>query len=98
LHLEAALQLFLIILNILSCGGRLFAILSGPSGELRDVIIIASIITVNLISAWFLYNKATSHRVEWTLFGLCGNLNAVFTWWIVTDILKHWRKGKRFFS
>ena len=95
---EESLRLFLIIINILSYGVGLFVILNGPSVESRDVIIIASIVTLNFICAWFLYNKATSHKVEWALFGLCGNLSAIFYWWIVIDILQHWRKGKRFFS
>lgn len=92
------MRLFLVVLNILSYGTALYLVLRGPYIESRDIVMMVSIVVLNLMCAWFLYSKAKTYKIEWSLFGLCGNLNAILIWWISTDILDRWRKGKSYFS
>ena len=48
-----------------------------------DILFIFSIVTVcNVLSAFYLYKKAARSKVEWTLFGAIGNLNALFFFWL----------------
>ena len=39
------------------------------------------LITVNCLCARYLFKKAEKHKIEWALFGLIGNLTALFCFW-----------------
>jgi len=77
---------FLIILVILSYLGGVGAVagISIARGSVPfDILFIFSIVTVcNVLSAFYLYKKAARSKVEWTLFGAIGNLNALFFFWL----------------
>jgi len=52
------------------------------------------ILLINILSARYLYAQASTHKLEWALFGLVGNMNAIFFHWLWKRISGHWRRGR----
>jgi uncharacterized membrane protein len=56
------------------------------------------ILLINILSARYLYAKAPTHKLEWALFGLIGNINAIFFHWLWRRIFSHWMRGRGLFD
>ena len=65
----------------------------------KDIVVtFLFILLINILSARYLYAKASTHKLEWALFGLLGNVNALFFHWLWTRISSHWRRGRGLFD
>lgn len=74
-------------------------ILAAKPGQLLEIVIICVIcILSNIYCARYLYRKVSTNSLEWALFALIGNFNAIFAYWLWDSAIKRWREGKRFFS
>jgi len=92
----------LIAIVILCLGGYLYSAVTFVSQgtEKLSVVLISSAILlgINLLCARYLYNKADENKKEWALFGIIGNIPALFIFWFFKDVLTNWKRGKRNFS
>jgi len=75
----------LIAIAILAYGGFIvatvkFAVRNGRI-DYAEIFSVILLITVNCLCARYLFKKAEKHKVEWALFGLIGNLTALFCFW-----------------
>ena len=80
------MRVLLIILVILSYIGGVGAIagITKARGAIPiDIVFVLCIVTVcNVVCALYLYKKAACSKVEWALFGVIGNLSALFFFWL----------------
>jgi len=75
----------LIVIAILAYGGFIvatvkFAVRNGRI-DYAEVFSVILLITVNCLCARYLFKKAEKQKVELALFGLIGNLTALFCFW-----------------
>jgi len=56
------------------------------------------IIILNILCAKYLHLKAQKKKLEWALFGLLGNINAVLVFWIWSYCINRWQKGESVFG
>jgi hypothetical protein len=91
------LRLLLIVVNVLCWLGGASAVMAlAEGGRLgwKDGLNLGILVTVSIVCATYLYWKVEGHRVEWTLFGLLGNVNALLVYWIVNYVRPRWRRGE----
>jgi hypothetical protein len=96
------MRVFLIVLVILSYLSGVTAIItySVDGGSLRiDMLgIMLVVVIINILSARYLYLRAPTKKVEWALFGLVGNVNAILFFWVWKRITSHWKSGRGLFD
>ncbi len=74
------MKLFLIVLLIASYLGGFFATLHFNTAQTWGSFFV--IVFINSLCGRYLYARASRNKMEWALFGLLGNLNAVFIFWL----------------
>lgn len=84
-----------IILNFLGGVGSVI-VFSNKEGSIRYdlILMITAIYIINLMCARYLYNKSNSNKIEWALFGILGNVNAIFVYHAKDYVVNRWKKGK----
>jgi hypothetical protein len=92
------MRIFLIIFIILNFLGGVGSVIifSNKEGSIRYdlILMITAIYTVNLICARYLYNKSSSNKIEWALFGILGNVNAIIVFHVKDYVVNQWKNGK----
>ncbi len=100
------MRIVLILLNALMWVGTIVSLFAYSRQYTRvfgrdipiDIPIVVFLMAISILSARHLYNRATTKKVEWALFGLLGNVSAIFYHWLWEKTTDHWRQGRRFFS
>ena len=96
------MRVFLISVVIASYFGGIISmvVFSVHHGSIpKDIVVtFLFILLINILSARYRYAKASTHKLEWALFGLLGNVNALFFHWLWTRISSHWRRGRGLFD
>ncbi len=81
---------FLILIIILSYLGAIASIykfaLKDISNLYSGIVFISIISIINAICSKYLYSKASTHKIEWGLFGFLWNINALFIFWLYSTI------------
>jgi hypothetical protein len=96
------MRLFLISVVIICYVGGIISIVvfSVHHGSIPKNIIgtFLFVLLINILSARYLYAKASTHKLEWALFGLIGNINAIFFHWLRIRISSHYSRGRGVFD
>lgn len=92
------MKIVLIILNTLVYLSMFFLMWKGPYEIITSLGMLFIVVPLNILSARYLYHKASTNKVEWALFGLLGNINSVFYYWLWDKATSRWKKGEKFFS
>ena len=94
----------LLILIIVVClGASISAVMrmmnsnEPQSTQLTSIFMLVSVLILNAWSAYYLYKKAQSKKIEWALFGFLGNLNAILFYYCKNYLTERWGKGKSIF-
>ena len=59
---------------------------------------IISLILLSTICGKYLYAHASKNKIEWTLFGFLGSVNAILIFWLHNHFQARRRKGKSIFN
>jgi hypothetical protein len=61
-----------------------------------------AVFVLNILCGFWLYRVSDSNSIEWALFGLLGNVNAIFFYWMCRHFIPHvvgrWKNGRHFFT
>ncbi len=88
------MKYLLTTLILAAYGGYFGSMLSRPA-EVKEIVFAVLVIPISILCARYLYKKENKNKVEWALFGLLGNVSALFYHWIYRFFTDHWKKGKR---
>lgn len=96
------MRFFLILVLIHTYVGGIIALIAfsvhSNSVPMNLIAIFLFVVFVNIFRARYLYLKASTYKLEWTLLGLLGNVNAILFHWLWQRISSHWKRGKGLFD
>jgi hypothetical protein len=95
------MKLLLGILVVVSwaCGFYVYVTsLNIPSTPAAFLYLFPLIFVINLLCGKYLYKKAEKNKTEWGLFGLLGNINAIFVYWIFNRSRERHKQSRSMFG
>ena len=92
------MRYLLITLIVISWGGAAASVvLTQEHQDHLPLFFFPLMAVINGLCAIYLYRKATTKKVEWTLFGFIGNVTALLVFWLVQKVRGKWSKGEQYF-